>query len=119
MHSAQMSEQSERLRQARRMAGYESAPAAAEAMGVAEGTYYGHENGHRDFRRPTAERYARFFKVRVEWLMFNRGGPKSDSPTLEDRILALDPEDQRVLKEQLEFMEARRALKRDAEHGAG
>lgn len=62
----------ERLKAARVAAGYESAPAAAQAMGVPEATYMGHENGSRGFGR-AAERYARFFRTTPEWLLYGRG----------------------------------------------
>lgn len=63
-----MTEKHERLRKAREKAGYASARSAAEAMGAAVATYSQHENGTRGFPIKTAERYAAFFKVPVEWL---------------------------------------------------
>lgn len=65
-------EPNERLKQARERAGYDSARAAATAMGVSADTYAQHENGTRGFKSK-AERYARFFKVAPEWLLFGRG----------------------------------------------
>jgi transcriptional regulator with XRE-family HTH domain len=59
----------ERLRAARSKAGYGSAKAAAEAMGVAVSTYIQHESGTRGYGRRVA-RYAKFFKVAPEWLAF-------------------------------------------------
>jgi transcriptional regulator with XRE-family HTH domain len=59
----------ERLKAARDKAGYASAKAAAEAMGVAVSTYIQHESGTRGFGRRVA-RYAGFFKVAPEWLAF-------------------------------------------------
>ncbi|KAB2846557.1 MAG: LexA family transcriptional regulator, partial [Hyphomicrobiaceae bacterium] len=60
-----------RLRKAREMAGYASAAAAAEAMGIKASTYTHHENGTREFSRQDATLYARKFKVRPAWLMFD------------------------------------------------
>ncbi|MDP1628825.1 MAG: helix-turn-helix domain-containing protein [Parvibaculum sp.] len=65
----------ERLQQARRKAGYEKAADAADAIGVKTVTYYQHESGLRGVTRKNAERYARFFRVDLEWLMTGRGKP--------------------------------------------
>lgn len=107
-----MKQAHERLRQARKLAGYGSAAEAAEALGVPYGTYSGHENGSRGFS-DEAERYSRFFRVRIEWLMLNRGEARAAS-SIDSRLAALAPDDQRIILEQIEFLEARRALKRDA-----
>lgn len=72
-----MNNAADRLREAREKAGYESATAAAEAMGIAVSTYVQHENGVRGFPANRAERYARFFRVAPEWLLYNRGEPNS------------------------------------------
>lgn len=63
----------ERLAAARRDAGYPTATAAAEALGVKEPTYLGHENGSRGFKRDSADRYARKFHVALEWLLTGKG----------------------------------------------
>lgn len=112
VQSAEMKQAHERLREARKLAGYGSAADAAEAMGVPYGTYAGHENGSRGFG-DEAERYSRFFRVRIEWLMLNKGEPRAAS-SVDGRLAALPAEDQRLILEQIEFLEARRALKRDA-----
>lgn len=65
----------ERLRWSREHAGYTQASDAARAMGVKIPTYIGHENGSRSFA-PSAERYARFFHVALDWLLTGRGDPK-------------------------------------------
>lgn len=62
----------ERLRAAREKAGYNSAKAAAEAMGVSVATYVQHENGTRGYPAPRAQRYARFFRTTPEWLLYGR-----------------------------------------------
>lgn len=59
-----------RLKSARERAGYQSAKAAAEAMGIPVATYIQHENGARGYPTDKAQRYARFFRVRPEWLIY-------------------------------------------------
>ncbi|MDF1626997.1 MAG: XRE family transcriptional regulator [Parvibaculaceae bacterium] len=59
----------DRLRDARTRANYDSAAAAAEAMGVNYYTYIQHENGTRGITRKTAERYAKFYRVDLTWLL--------------------------------------------------
>jgi phage repressor protein C with HTH and peptisase S24 domain len=75
LHCARMNdvEQAGRLKEARKKRGYGSAAKAAEAIGVPYGTYSGHENGNRGIPRDDLARYARFFRVPVEWLAFGKG----------------------------------------------
>lgn len=61
-----------RLTKARIDAGFESAVDAATALGVAYPTYAAHKNGSRGFKPETAIKYARKFKVPLEWLMTGR-----------------------------------------------
>lgn len=68
-----MTDLASRLKAARERAGYDSAKLAAEAMGVSPSTYIQHENGTRGYPRTKAERYARFFRVTPEWLLYGRG----------------------------------------------
>lgn len=76
LYSYEVSSPSARLKAARIAARYDSAPAAAAAMGIPEQTYMAHENGNRSFRR-AVERYAKFFRVAPEWLLFGNGqGPR-------------------------------------------
>lgn len=63
----------ERLREARKNAGYKSAADAARAMGVPEQTYYSHENGGSGLRPAVATKYAKKFRVSLEWLLTGRG----------------------------------------------
>lgn len=51
---------------------YESASEAARAIGVPVATYVSHENGHRGLGR-SAKRYARFFRVSLDWLELGKG----------------------------------------------
>lgn len=52
---------------------FKSAMQAAEAMGISYGTYSGHESGSRGFGDKTAARYAKFFRVPVDWLVLGIG----------------------------------------------
>ncbi len=68
--------QGDRLRQARKAAGFETASAAAKHMGLPVSTYSAHENGQNDFSVAQAERYAIAFDVPVLWLLTGEGiGP--------------------------------------------
>lgn len=59
----------ERLRQARRRAGFETAASAARAFGWGEASYRHHENATRDFGPDAAKKYGRAFKVKPGWLL--------------------------------------------------
>jgi hypothetical protein len=67
-----MATPAERLIQARKAAGYDDAASAARAMAITQSTYLGHENGSRGLSR-SAPRYARFFRVSLDWLLNGRG----------------------------------------------
>lgn len=73
-----MSEPSDRLRKARVAANYATASEAARAMGLREESYVSHENGTRGLSR-AAERYARFFRVSLEWLLTGKGDMKGEA----------------------------------------
>ena len=64
-----MTEMSERLRQAREKAGYKSASAAAEAVGIPASTYRAHENGQNEYSFREATFYGRKFGVDAVWLI--------------------------------------------------
>lgn len=74
---------SSRLKTARERSGYQSAKSAAEAMGVPVATYIQHENGGRGLPASRAERYARFFRVKPEWLLYGKAN--------EDTVTELGP----------------------------
>lgn len=66
---------------------YDTAVAAAEAIGVPVPTYIQHESGRRgsgSIPRKAAERYAAFFKVSLDWLLSGKGegAPTPAVPTL-------------------------------------
>lgn len=73
----------ERLREARTTAGFTSSAEAARALGMKPAALVHHENGTRGFSREAA-RYAKFFKVSLEWLLEGRGEmrPKRTSQTI-------------------------------------
>lgn len=74
-----------RLRWARLKRSYETATDAAKGMGATTSTYTHHENGTRPLTRQAAERYAKFFQVRPEWLLWGDGVPSEgefDVPVL-------------------------------------
>lgn len=70
-----MVERSERLKQARLLARFNSAAKAAAAIGVHPSTYRAHENGQNDFGVEEAERYAKFFRVSPTWLLTGQDTP--------------------------------------------
>jgi SOS-response transcriptional repressor LexA len=73
-----MLEMHERLQKARSSAGLKNAAEAARAMGIQSATYVHHENGTRGFKQ-TAERYARFYRINLEWLLTGRGEMRGKS----------------------------------------
>lgn len=92
MHTALMArrpqpieDRAKRLKQAREVK-YRTALEAANALGVPPGTYYGHENGSRGITADEGRRYADFYGVRVEWLMYNRGQRQRPKDPLQELI---------------------------------
>jgi transcriptional regulator with XRE-family HTH domain len=86
-HSARyvriMSNPNERLRQIRE-ARYPTAVEAAEAIGTKAPTYIQHENGTRgsgSIPRAAAERYAKFFRVSLDWLLSGKGATPAPEST--------------------------------------
>lgn len=61
----------DRLRNARKAAGYGSATKAAEALGIKDSTYRAHENGQNEFSAEDAELYARRFGVTAGYLLLD------------------------------------------------
>ncbi|MGN6539144.1 MAG: LexA family protein [Mesorhizobium sp.] len=83
MHFAGMDKiAGDRLKQARIDAGYQNAREAADALGVNYTTYGQHENGTRNIPARSAERYARKFKVSLEWLLTGRGNHGAKNLTM-------------------------------------
>jgi hypothetical protein len=77
-----------RLRDARTSAGFPTAIAAADALGVPRSTYIGHENGHRGFPAKRAPDYARAFGTTPEWLLYGGSGER-DGAAVPPTALAL------------------------------
>ncbi len=63
----------QRLRAARRRAGFASAAVAARTFGWSEVTYRAHENGLRGIRATVAEHYAAHLNVSLAWLLTGEG----------------------------------------------
>ena len=61
-----------RLKAARKAAGFLSATEAATALGMNYRTYAGHENGNRGISRNALELYAKRFGVTTDWLLSGR-----------------------------------------------
>lgn len=74
---------SDRLRDARLKAGYESAAAASARFGWKPTTYAGHENGSREFSVELAETYGRAFRVAPEWILVGRSSQSEPQPVLD------------------------------------
>lgn len=74
-------ERANRLKQARREAGYSSARKAAQKMQVCITTYEAHEHGRIGFAN-TADKYATSYNVTLDWLWSGKGTMKP-SPIVE------------------------------------
>lgn len=75
-----MESMGDRLRRARETAGIGTAKEAAEAMGLPVPTYTQNESGLRGFSAKKARRYAEFYRVTPEWLLYGKGqGPDADA----------------------------------------
>ncbi|MEM9584810.1 MAG: helix-turn-helix transcriptional regulator [Pseudomonadota bacterium] len=77
-----MEEPNDRLKAARKAAGYSSAQSACDAFGWKYPTYIGHENGLRGFKGE-AQNYAQVFRVSLEWLLTGRGTMRPAGETAE------------------------------------
>jgi transcriptional regulator with XRE-family HTH domain len=76
-----MSDESDRLRDARKAAGFATAQEAAQRFGWTYPTYSGHENGNRGIKPEARRAYARAFRVDASWLIEGTGrGPSSTTP---------------------------------------
>lgn len=67
----------DRLTHARKLAGYAKPSEAIEAFDFSEYTYYQHENGTREPGKPSLERYAKAYKVSIDWLWRGVGEAKA------------------------------------------
>lgn len=71
---------SERLKQARKAAGYKNATEAAHGMGINRVTYIAHENGNRGIGPEAAQKYANAFSVSAEWLLYGTEQTQAKTP---------------------------------------
>lgn len=74
-----MSRPNERLKRARIEAGYTTAVEAARAFGWNENTYIANENGYAPFSKGASVRYARAFRVELDWLVTGSGAMRKTS----------------------------------------
>lgn len=98
----------DRLRKARKAAGFRSASEAARSLGVSPSTYIHHENGTRDFDEVAAALYARRYHVAMAWLMLGDG--EMDNEELASQRAE---EAKKKIAEDLEYDEARAAIPRE------
>lgn len=98
----------DRLKQARIEAGYDTARAAAEALGLPEQTYYPLERGDTGFSR-RAPVLAHFFGVNLRWLVTGNGPMKraQKEPFLE-KFERLPPDRQTQILDMIEFFSSRK-----------
>jgi transcriptional regulator with XRE-family HTH domain len=109
----ELADRAARLKYAReRLSDYTSAAGAARAMGVQEPTYSAHENGSRGFRVDMAYKYARFYKIDLQWLLFGFGNPRG--PSIGDKVACLSKERRRVIEEQIEWQLQKQAEERQS-----
>ena len=71
-----MSTPNERLKLARKTAGFSTATDAVSRFGWKKATYLAHENGSRGYPKARAEAYAKAFKISLAWLISGRGEMK-------------------------------------------
>lgn len=74
----------ERLRDARKKAGYKSASEAARHFGWTDSTYRHHENGTRGIKRDEMKKYSSAYRVPIDWLLFGRTAGAAVIPVLGD-----------------------------------
>lgn len=103
-----MKEINKRLIEARIRAGFETATLAAEAMGMPYQTYATHENGSGGVPVKPAIKYAKKFKVSLDWLLTGKGrGPSPENQRaweISQMIYDLtDAEDLDYVKQAVEF----------------
>lgn len=104
-----MDDPSERLREARKKAGYKTMREAAEAHGWDYPTYAGHENGHRGFSH-LASSYALAYRVNLNWLIGGRGPMKGrgDTDPILEMFRSLPPDKQAQALDYLAYLASRK-----------
>jgi len=84
-----MTAEADRLKSARKAAGYTTAADAARALSLSPPTYQGHENGSRGITADAARSYARAFRVTPEWILYGRN-PDDAAPAEPDLVNVYD-----------------------------
>lgn len=89
----------ERLQWARERAGCDSPTEAARRKGWNENTYRSHENGQRGLSKKAAAKYAKAYKIPVDWLLYGEDAmtPPVD-PELTNLLENLTDEQREALK---------------------
>lgn len=83
----EVEKRAERLKWARKRAGFAGPRGVAKALSINEGTYKQHERGRNGFGMADARRYAKLFSVSLMWLNFNIGTPDDSEPlSIADRL---------------------------------
>ena len=72
-------ERAKRLREARVLAGYDTAADAKRAYGWRGSTYHQHESGLRGITNKKILSYASAFRVKTEWLLSGQGVPRTQT----------------------------------------
>lgn len=99
----------ERLQWAREYAGYDEATAAAIEREWVVSTYLAHENGTRGFRRE-ADKYARAYKVDLEWLITGKGHPLARRSRLADELGSLPPQARAEIESFIEYVKQKHGI---------
>lgn len=70
-------------------------------MKVNETTYQGHENDSRGgqmMESVVADKYARFYKISLEWLLVGRGLPRAQGAVQQRFDALVEPKQRRILE---------------------
>lgn len=104
----------DRLIEARKAAGFHTAQAAADSMGIKYPTYAGHENGASGIRASSLARYAKKYGVSTDWLLTGSGlGPKGKiNRSIDSQLKMLKPDISDLLIDQFETL-INRELQKD------
>lgn len=107
-----MDDMHSRLKTARVNAGFSTATAAAERLGVPVATYRSHENGSRGYPRDAAAHYARAFRVAPTWLLYGNGDGPAATGMAEPAVAPFVPPTQIAFAETDPIMAAAQAAQR-------
>ena len=96
-----MTGMNDRLRLARKKAGFDSASQAAKRFGWAVSTYIAHENGQNLYDADAAEIYAKAFNVGAEWLLLGIDRGNDPLASARDELASFPPEVSKQIIEDL------------------